>query len=159
MFSQILLFIAIFLSWIKISWIRFRWNIKEWSKKMVTLSCKCKAKCNAKMFPHSVPGCFIGLLARKEPVTTTYYILAQKNRTHVKTSGKRQKSSIGDWLCTKPFLSFQKLFWGWKDTSVLKYAKNCKKNCQVLFLPKDQKKYANKNVHFIFPFCRQFLKL
>ena len=126
MFSQILLFIAIFLSWIKISWIRFRWNIKEWSKKMVTLSCKCKAKCNAKMFPHSVPGCFIGLLARKEPVTTTYYVLAQKNRTHVKTSGKRQKSSIGDWLCTKPFLSFQKLFWEWKGTSDLKSTKRCK---------------------------------
>ena len=154
MFSQILLFIAIFLSWIKISWIRFRWNIKEWSKKIVTLSCKCKAKCNAKMFPHSVPGCFIGLLARKEPVTTTYYVLAQKNRTYVKTSGKCQKSSIGDWLCTKPFLSFQKLFWGWKYTSVLKYAKNGKKIVLLLFAKRSEKKF-----HFIFPFCRQFLKL
>ena len=62
---------------------------------MVTLVCKCFAKCNTKMSPHCVPSCFIGLLTRKEPVTT-YYVLAQKNRTHVKTSGKRQKSSIGD---------------------------------------------------------------
>ena len=111
-----------FLNWILL-------KNKESTKSIVTLVCSsANARLNIilKCSPHWLPVCFIGLLARKEPVTTTYYVLAQKNRTHVKTSGKCQKSSIGDWLCTKPFLSFQKLFWGWKGTSVLKYAKRCK---------------------------------
>ena len=139
-----------FLNWILL-------KNKESTKSIVTL---VRSSANARLniilecSPHWLPVCFIGLLARKEPVTTTYYVLAQKNRTHVKTSGKRQKSPIGDWLCTKPFLSFQKLFWGWKGTSVLKYAKNCKKIVLLLFAKRSEKKF-----HFIFPFCRQFLKL
>ena len=111
-----------FLNWILL-------KNKESTKSIVTLVCSsANARLNIilKCSPHWLPVCFIGLLALKEPVTAIYYVLAQKNRTYVKTSGKCQKSSIGDWLCTKPFLPFQKQFWGWKDISDLKSTKRCK---------------------------------